>query len=73
MGDSVGANKFHIFSPTVANLLYENAYLEIYRLIHDRDFWSLHKFLCFQMNEWKVYTCCKKLKIFFVQLKRFIL
>jgi len=32
MGDSVKANKFHLFSSTVTNLLYENAYLEINRL-----------------------------------------
>jgi len=28
MGDSVKANKFHLFSSTVTNLLRENAYLE---------------------------------------------
>jgi len=32
MGHSVEANKFHLFSSTVTNLLYENAYLEINRL-----------------------------------------
>jgi len=29
MGDSVKSNKFPLFSSTVTNLLYENAYLEI--------------------------------------------
>jgi len=28
MGDSVKANKFHLFSSTVTNLLYQNAYLD---------------------------------------------
>jgi len=33
MGDSIKANKFHLFSSTVTNLLYENnVYLEINRL-----------------------------------------
>jgi len=32
MVDSVEANKFHLFSSTVTNLLYENVYLEINRL-----------------------------------------
>jgi len=32
MGDLVKVNKFHLFSSTVANLLYENAYFEINRL-----------------------------------------
>jgi len=35
MGDSVKANKFHLLSPTVTNLLYQNAYLEINRLYLD--------------------------------------
>jgi len=32
LGDLVKANKFPLFSFTVTNLLYENAYLEINRL-----------------------------------------
>jgi len=33
MGDSIKANKFHLFLSTVTNLLYENAYLEINRVL----------------------------------------
>jgi len=41
MGDSVKANKFHLFSSTVTNLLYENVYLEINRLYTTRLFEKL--------------------------------